>query len=46
MARALSACSRVVRAVPAYELRFRPDRTAIEAVEAAIGVRPSSGRTG
>jgi hypothetical protein len=46
MARALSACSRAVRAVPAYELRFRPDRTAIEAVEAAIGARPSSVRTG
>jgi hypothetical protein len=30
--------------VPAYELRFRPDRSAIEVVESAIGASRPPGR--
>ncbi len=43
IARALATCARAVRAVPAYELRFRPDRSAIEAVEVALAARRASG---
>jgi hypothetical protein len=44
MRRALATCARAVRAVPAYDLRFRPDRSAIEAVEAVLAPRRSSER--
>jgi hypothetical protein len=44
MERALETCARAVRAVPAYELRFRPDLSAIEAVEEALAAGRSSGR--
>jgi hypothetical protein len=44
IARALAACARAVRAVPAFELRFRKDRSAIDAVEEALAPGRSSGR--
>jgi hypothetical protein len=36
MARALRTCAAVTAAVPAWELTFRPDRTAVDAVRAAL----------
>jgi hypothetical protein len=37
MARALDTCAAISAAVPAFELAFRPDRTAIDAVRDAVG---------
>ena len=43
MARALETCAAVTSAVPAFELAFRPDRTAVDAVrELVSGTRASS----
>ncbi len=36
MARALATCEKAARAVPCFELRFRPDPSALEAVESAL----------
>jgi hypothetical protein len=36
MARALETCAAVTASVPAWELAFRPDRTAIDAVREAV----------
>ena len=36
VSRALDTCSRVARRVPAYELTFRPDSKAIDAIDAAL----------
>jgi hypothetical protein len=37
VARALDACADTAASVPAFELAFRPDRSAVEAVRAAVG---------
>jgi len=37
VARALDACADAAAAVPAFELAFRPDRSAVEAVRAVLG---------
>jgi hypothetical protein len=37
IARVLGACAAAVREVPCFELRFRPDLSAVEAVEGALG---------
>jgi hypothetical protein len=37
MARALATCERVVRGIPVWELRFRPDRSVVDAVQDALG---------
>ena len=40
--RALETCAAVTAAVPAFELAFRPDRSAIQAVRAAVEGNPPS----
>jgi len=40
IARALAFCGRAARAVPCFELRFRPDRTALRAVETVLAPDP------
>ncbi len=36
MARALETCAAVTASVPAFELGFRPDRSAIDAIRGAV----------
>ena len=42
IARALDTCAAVTAAVPAFELSFRPDRSAIQAARAAVEGNPPS----